>query len=98
VGKQPKSSYELAMERLQAADPAKAKKSSPLSAKQKGEIAEARQVAAARLAEVEILYKDALKDMPDPAEREMAESRYLIDRKRIDDDCERKVEAIRRAK
>jgi len=83
------------MERLQAADPAKAK-SRPLSAKQKGEIAEARQVASARLAELEILYQDALKNMPDPAEREMAESRYRIDRKRIDDDCERKVEAIRR--
>ena len=85
------------MERLEAADPAKAK-SRPLSPKQKSEIAEARQVAAARLAELEILYRDALKSTPEAAEREMAESRYLIDRKRIDDDCERKVDAIRRAK
>jgi hypothetical protein len=97
VAKHLKSSYELAMERLREADPAGAKKS-PLSPKQKEEIAEARRVAAARRAEQEILFKDALKHTHDPAEREKAESEYLIDRKRIDDDCERKVDAIRRGK
>jgi hypothetical protein len=85
------------MERLRAADPAGAKKS-PLTAKQKDEIAEARRVAAARMAEREILFKDALKQTHDPAEREKAENEYVIDRKRIDEDCERKVEAIRRGK
>ena len=93
--KQPKSSFELAMERLRAADPVGAKLS-PLNAKQKDEIAEARRVAAARLAEREILFKDALKQTHDPAEREKAENGYRIDRKQIDDDCERKVDAIRR--
>jgi hypothetical protein len=97
MGKQPKSSYELAMERLRAADPPGAKKS-PLTAKQKEEIAEARRVAAAQLAEREILFEDALKETHDPAEREKAENGYRIDRKRIDDDCERKVEAIRRGR
>lgn len=85
------------MERLRAADPAGTKKSS-LSAKQKEEIAEARRVAAARLAELEILFQDALKQSHDPAEREKAEGEYRIDRKRIDDDLERKVEAIRRGR
>ena len=97
MGKPPKSSYELAMERLRATDPAGAKKG-PLSARQKDEIAEARRVAAARLAEREILFRDALKQTEDPAEREKAENGYLIDRKRIDEDCERKVDAIRRGK
>ena len=97
MGKQPKSSYELAMERLQAADPAGAK-ASPLNQKQKDAIAEARRVAAASLAEREILFQDALKQTVDPAEREKAENGYRIDRKRIDDDCERKVEAIRRGR
>jgi hypothetical protein len=97
MGKTPKSSYELAMERLRAADPAGARKS-PLTAKQKEEIAEARRVATARLAEREILYKDALKQTHDPAEREQAENGYLIDRKRIDEDLERAVEAIRRGR
>ncbi len=85
------------MERLRAADPAGTKKSA-LSARQKDEIAEARRVAAARLAEREILFKDALKKTDEAAEREKAESAYVIDRKRIDDDCERKVDAIRRGK
>ena len=97
MGKPPKSSYELAMERLRAADPPGAKKS-PLSAKQKEAMAEARRVAAAQLAEREILFQDALKQTNDPAEREKAENGYRIDRKRIDDDCERKVDAIRRGR
>ncbi|HEV8268946.1 MAG TPA: hypothetical protein VGR00_11950 [Thermoanaerobaculia bacterium] len=96
MGKPPKSSYELVMERLGAADPAEAKKTL-LSAKQKEAIAEARRVAAARIAEREILFHDALKRMQDPAEREKAESEYRTDRRRIDEDCEREVEKIRKA-
>jgi hypothetical protein len=95
--KPPKTAYELAMERLQAADPAEAK-TRPLTAKQKEEIAEARRVAAARLAEREILFKDALKKIDDPVEREKAENKYLTDRRRIDEDCERQMEAIRKGK
>ena len=97
MDKQPKSSYELAMKRLRAADPAGAKPSR-LNVKQKDEIAEARRVAAAGLAEREILFKDALKQTQDPVEREKAENGYRIDRQRIDDDCERKVDAIRRGR
>ena len=97
MGKPPKSSYELAMERLRAADP-KDTKIRTLSAKQKEAIAEARRVATARLAEREILFKDALKQMDDPAEREKAESEYVTDRKRIGEDSEKKIDAIRRGK
>ncbi len=91
----PKSSFDLAMERLRASDPAGAKEK-PLSAAQKEEIAEARRVAAARLAECEILFKDALKKNLEPAEREKAEGEYQIDRQRINDDRDRALEAIRR--
>ena len=91
----PKSSFELAMERLRASDPAGADEK-PLSAAQKEEIAEARRVAAARLAECEILFKDALKKNLEPAEREKAEGEYQIDRQRINDDRDRAIEAIRR--
>ncbi|HKD18790.1 MAG TPA: hypothetical protein VKG23_13140 [Thermoanaerobaculia bacterium] len=97
MAKAPKTAYELAMERLQASDP-KGAKQRPLTAKQKEEIAEVKRAATARLAEREILFKDALKKMADPAERETAESNYLTDRRRIDEDCERQVEAIRRGK
>src|SRR6476659_4497912 len=93
----PKSSFELAMERLRAADPAGSRQK-PLSPGQKEEIAEARRVAAARLAECEILFKDALKSISDPAEREKAEGEYQIDRQRINDDRDRAIEAIRRGR
>ncbi len=95
MAKMPKSSFELAMERLRASDPAGAKQK-PLSGKQKEDIAEARRVAAARLAECEILFRDAVKQTSDPAEREKAQREYQIDRQRIQDDGERAVEAIRR--
>ena len=95
MGKQLKSSFELAMERLKATE-SKETKTISLNAKQKEEIAEARRAASARLAEREILYKDALKRMVDPAEREKAENEYQVDRKRIEDDFERKVNAIRK--
>ena len=96
-GKPPKSSFELTMERLRAADPAGGKKS-PLTTRQKEQIADARQMAAARAAEREILFRDALKQTRDSVEREKIEGEYQIDRKRIDDDCERNVEAIRRGR
>jgi hypothetical protein len=94
MGKPPKSSYELVMERLRAADPKQDRKTA-LTAKQKDAIAEARRVAAARSAEREILFHDALKKIHDPAEREKAENEYRTDRRRIDEDCEREVEKIR---
>ena len=94
MGKPLKSSFELAMERLRASE-TKETKTISLTPKQKEEIGEARRAASARLAEREILFKDALKRMADPAEREKAEAEYRIDRQRIEDDCERKVEAIR---
>jgi hypothetical protein len=93
----PKSSFELAMERLRAADSSETKEK-PLSSTQKEKIAEARRVAAARLAECEILFKDAMKRTPDPAEREKAEGEYQIDRQRINDDLGRAIDAIRRGR
>jgi hypothetical protein len=98
MGKAPKSSYELVMERLRAAETSEDKKKAPQSAKQKEAIAEARRVAAARLAEREILFQDAMKRMRDPAEAEKAEAEYRTDRRRIDEDCEKEVEAIRRGR
>src|SRR5262249_47210444 len=89
-----KSSYELAMERLQKGDPAAGKKK-PLTAAQKEKIAEARRVAAARLAEREILFKDSRKRFRDPAELEKAEAEYQIDRRRISEDLDRAIETIR---
>jgi len=91
----PKSAYELAMERLRALDRESGVAEARPSEAQKREIAEARRVAAARLAEREILFKDAMRKTEDPAEREKAEREYQIDRQRINDDSERAIEAIR---
>lgn len=89
-----KSSYELAMERLRAADPDAAKEK-PLTAAQKEKIAEARRVAAARLAELEIGFHDSRKRLLDPAEQEKAETEYQIDRQRVNADLERAIAQVR---
>lgn len=95
MGKEPKTAYDLAMERLEAADKESGVKETSLSPAQKEAIAEARRVAASRLAEREILFRDAMGKVADPAEREKAEEEYRIDRQRIDDDRDRAIEKIR---
>jgi hypothetical protein len=95
-GNAPKSSFELAMERLRAADRASGVEETPLSSTQKRDVAEARRIATSRLAEREILFRHAMRNTQDPAEREKAEHEYRIDRQRIQDDCERAIDAIRR--
>ena len=84
------------MERLRAADAEAGVAEKPLTETQKASIAEARSVASSRLAEREILFRDALKRVYDPAEREKAEEEYRVDRARIEADRERAIERIRR--
>ncbi len=98
MGDKPKSAFELAMERLNAEDREAGTKETPLTPKQKEAIAEARRIASSRLAEREILFRDSMKKTPDPAEREKAEGEYHVDRQRINDDCERAIETIRKGK
>ena len=95
MGEKPKSAYDLAMERLEAADRESGVEETSLSGVQKEAIAEARRVAASRLAEQEILFRDAMRKTADPAERVKAEDQYRIDRKRIEDDRDRAIESIR---
>lgn len=84
------------MERLRAADREAGVEESPLTDVQKAAIAEARAVATSRLAEREILFRDALRKVYDPAEREKAEEEYRIDRSRIEADRDRAIDRIRR--
>ena len=83
------------MERLRAADPDTGKEK-PLTTAQKEKIAEARRVAAARLAELEIHLNDPSKLLRDPAEQEKAEAEHQIDRQRINADLERAIAEVRR--
>ena len=92
----PKSALDLAMERLQAADTEAGIEVTHLSDGQKAAIAEARSVGTARLAEREILFKDALRKVADPTEREKAEEEYRVDRSRIEADRDRAIDRIRR--
>ena len=84
------------MERLRASDRKEGVEETKLSPAQKEKIAEARRIATSRLAEREILFRDAMQKTGDPAEREKAEREYQLDRQRITDDRERAIEAIRR--
>lgn len=92
----PKSAFDLAMERLHAADREAGIEETTLSDGQKAAIAEARSVGTARLAEREILFRDALRKVLDPSEREKAEEEYRIDRSRIEADRDRVIDRIRR--
>src|SRR5262249_5847997 len=86
------------MERLRALDREFGVEESTLSDAQKREIAETRRTATSRLAEREIIFRDAMKKTEDPAEREKIEREYQIDRQRINDDQERAIQTIREGK
>ena len=85
------------MERLRDADP-DAGKQKPLTPAQKEKITEARRVAAARLAALEIHFNDARKQHLDPAEQEKAETENQIDRQRVSADLDRAIAEIRRGR
>ena len=92
---EPKSAYELAMERLRKKDHESGVEQRPLSPQQREAIAEARRTAEARLAEREILHRSALRGLQDPASLEELELQYRRDRDRINSDLERKLAEIR---
>jgi hypothetical protein len=94
----PKSSYELAMERLRKKDKDEGVDDRPPTPEQREAIAEARKLAEAKLAEREILHASALRGVMDPESREKLELEYRRDRDRIASDRERKIEEIRKGR
>ena len=96
MSQRPKTAFDLAMERLRAADKEEGVAEQPLTDAQKAEIGEVRRVAASRLAEREILFHDALRKALDPSSRETLEEEYRIDRQRIEADRDRALEKVRR--
>ena len=91
----PKSSYELAMERLKKKDAETGVEQVALTPQQREAIAEARRMAEARLAEREILHHAALRGVVDPASVEELDLQYRRDRDHIHSDLERKITEIR---
>ena len=91
---EPKSAYELALERMER-DGIDRPRSESLSDATRAEIADVRSKAEARLAELEILHRDRLAESADPAERDKAEQNYRAERERIEGQRDRKIARLR---
>jgi hypothetical protein len=87
-----KSSYELALERMERDG---VERPETLSDEARTRIAEVRNQAEAKLAELEILYRDRLAKIGDREALQAEEDDYLRDRRRLEEDRDRKVERIR---
>jgi len=95
VGNQPKSAFELAMERLREADREAGVEEKALGAEQKARIAGLRTVATSRLAEREILHRDAVKKARSAEDLARLEEEYRTDRSRIEADRDAAIEKVR---
>ena len=89
-----KSAYELALERL-ATQGIEPPREGGLTAEVREKVAEARKKTEAKIAELEILHRDALRKNPDPVAREKSEEEYLRERRRLEDEGERQVAKLR---
>jgi hypothetical protein len=92
-----KSAYELALERLEKQGIERPDESK-LTDLDRQKMAEARSKAEARLAEVEILFRDRLAKTADPAKRREEEEHYQLDRRRIESERDQKLEQVRRSR
>jgi hypothetical protein len=90
-----KSAYELALERL-AGQGIEPPREEALTPEVRQQVAAVRQKCEAKLAELEILHRDALKKSHDYAAREKAEEDYRGERRRLEDERDRKIEKLRR--
>jgi hypothetical protein len=95
AGEGPKTAYELAMERLRQKDREAGVQERPLTDEQKAAIAEARQVYQARVAEREILHRDALGKAQSREEVEKLETELARDRDRLASDRDRKIAEVK---
>jgi hypothetical protein len=93
----PKSSVELAMERLRKKDREAGVEERSLSTEQRATIAEVRKVYEAKLAEREILYQSSLRKARDPEAAATLEEEYRRDRERINAERDRKMDEARQA-
>jgi hypothetical protein len=91
-----KSAYELALERIESQGIERPREES-LSDETRHHVAAARQEAEAKLAELEILYHDRLKNQFEPNKRREEEEEYLGERRRIEASRDRKIEKLRAA-
>jgi hypothetical protein len=91
----PKTAYEIAMERLRQKDQESGVAERPLTGEQKAAIAEARNVYEARIAEVEILHRDAMRKARSVEEVTKLNDELGRDRDRLARDRDRQIAGIR---
>ena len=94
----PKSSFELAMERLRKKDADEGVTTRPMTDQQKAAIAEVKSLYESRIAEQDILQQSALNRMlgADPAAIEDVSRQFRGERERLASEREAKLEKIRR--
>jgi hypothetical protein len=92
----PKSAYELAMERLRRKDREEGVVEQPVSDERKAEIAEVRKVYEARIAEREILHRDAVRKARSAEELAKLEDEHARDRDRFARERDQKIAQIRK--
>jgi hypothetical protein len=85
------------MERLKKRDAESGVVDRPLTDEQRTEIAEAKSVHAAKVAELEILQRSKMSGAYDPADRERLDAEYRAELRRLNDNFEIKVSRIRGA-
>ena len=92
---EPKTAYELILERLKQKDKAEGVAERALSDAQKAKIAELRKVYEAKLAEREILHQSERRKAADPEALEHLEEEYRRDRERLAAERDRKIDELR---
>ena len=92
----PKSSYELAMERLKKKDADAGIERQLVTDAQKAAIAEIRNFYEAKLAEIEVLHQGRMRASVDLEVRAAAEQEYRRERERLTTEREAKIEKARR--
>jgi hypothetical protein len=93
---EPKSAYELAMERLRKQDAEQGLSEQPVNDAQKAAIAEAQRACQAKLAELEIMQKSKLAGVFDAEALEALEKNYRRDVERVREERDRAIARIRR--
>ena len=93
---EPKTAYELILERLKKKDRDEGVREQPLTDDQRARIAEVRKVYEAKLAEREIFFNQSRRKADDPEALAALEEEYRRDRERLQSERDRKVEQIRK--
>jgi hypothetical protein len=91
----PKSSYELAMEKLRKKDAETGVAEQVLTDEQRAAIAEARSVHDSRVAERRIMHQSTMMSVFEPADREEREGELRRDLDRFASDLEARIKGIR---